>query len=151
MEVKVQKTHPIDHVVPAGEHECTITSIYQVEELEDRISSAGELASDSAIDGFVIAVWIPTKARGSMLCLLQTACRVFIAVCMMKREQNWNKIVTLVYANKRRESMLVLAPCEFNSDRLVETFDDADEGIMDFVARENFHQHVLVDCVKCFD
>ena len=32
--------------------------IYQVEELEDSTSSAGELASDGAI------VWIPTEAMG---------------------------------------------------------------------------------------
>ena len=57
----------------------------------------------------------------------------------------------LLYADKRRECMLVLAPSEFNSDGLVITFDDADEGIRDSIARENFHQYVLVDCVKCFD
>ena len=34
--------------------------------------------------------------------------------------------------------MLVLVPGEFNSDRLVETFDDADEGVRHSVARENF-------------
>ena len=34
--------------------------------------------------------------------------------------------------------------------RMLETFDDADEGIRDSVARENFHQHVPVDCVKSF-
>ena len=27
LEVKMQKTHPIDHVVPAGEHECAIISV----------------------------------------------------------------------------------------------------------------------------
>ena len=27
LEVKVWKTHPIDHVTPAGEHECTIICI----------------------------------------------------------------------------------------------------------------------------
>ena len=27
LEVKVWKTHPIDHVAPAGEHECTIICI----------------------------------------------------------------------------------------------------------------------------
>ena len=32
--------------------------------------------------------------------------------------------------------MLVLVPDEFNSDMLVETFDDADEGIRDSVARD---------------
>ena len=30
-------------------------------------------------------------------------------------------------------------PGEFNSDQLVETFDDADEGVRDSVARENFY------------
>ena len=48
LEVKVQETHPIDHVIPAGEHECAI--------MEDSTSSASELTSDGIIDGAVIAV-----------------------------------------------------------------------------------------------
>ena len=45
--------------------------------------------------------------------------------------QNWSKIVILLYANKRRESMIDLATGEFNGDILVETFNDADEGVTD--------------------
>ena len=56
LEVKVQETHPIDHVVLAGEHECAIIYIYRVEELEDITSSGCELTSDAVIDVAVIAV-----------------------------------------------------------------------------------------------
>ena len=64
LEVKVQETHPIDHVVPAGEHKCAIICIWRAKEFEDNsASSAGELAGDGPIDGAVIAVWVPTEDR----------------------------------------------------------------------------------------
>ena len=65
-----------------------------------------------------------------------------------EKEHNWNKIVALLYADKRRKSVLVLAPGEFNGDRLVETFEDTDEGVGDSLAREILHYHLPVDCVK---
>ena len=55
-----------------------------------------------------------------------------------EKEQDWGKIVALLYADKRRESMLVFAPAgEFNCYWLVETFDDVDEGVRESVAGVN--------------
>ena len=45
-----------------------------------------------------------------------------------EKEQDWSKIVALLYADKRGESMLVLAPGEFDGGRLVETTDDVRRG-----------------------
>ena len=60
----------------------------------------------------------------------------------------WSKVIALLYTNKKGESTLVLAPGELNIDLFVETLENADERIGDSVARENFHQHVLIDCDK---
>ena len=121
-------TRPIDHVIPAGRHECAIICIYSKRKNWKIVPVLWvgwpvmvplmELSSLSESQ---------LKLGASMVCSLQTASRVSIAAHMMKRNRLGARLLPCFTLTREGKVCLFLTKVKFNSDWLVEKFDDTDE------------------------